>query len=69
MQADIAFRGSSPLFELIKSGGWVMLPIILGSIAAVAIAKVSSLLKWNAERREGARRDHVHDSRASGTQW
>jgi len=42
MQADIASRGISPLFELIKSGGWVMLPIILGSIAAVAI----SIERW-----------------------
>jgi len=42
MQADTAFRGTAPLFELIKSGGWVMLPIILGSIAAVAI----SIERW-----------------------
>jgi len=42
MQADTSFRGTAPLFELIKSGGWVMLPIILGSIAAVAI----SIERW-----------------------
>src|SRR3569833_876610 len=29
--------GGCPVFEIVKSGGWVMVPILLCSVAAVAI--------------------------------
>ena len=31
------FEGTVTVWELVKSGGWMMLPIILSSIAAMAI--------------------------------
>jgi len=31
------FEGAVTVWELVKSGGWMMLPIILSSIAAMAI--------------------------------
>ena len=31
------FEGTDTVWELVKSGGWMMLPIILSSIAAMAI--------------------------------
>src|SRR3569832_3038489 len=33
-------RGGCPVFEIVKSGGWVMVPILLCSVAAVAIIAV-----------------------------